>query len=79
MSEKQGMNRREFITKGGLAVAGATVAVSGLGSLLTACSPAQPQTNAPVQPEVPQWPWPYTKLDPAKVEERAFQKYAEGG
>jgi len=79
MSERQGLNRREFLTKGGLAVAGATLAVSGLGTLLTACSPAEPQVAPPSQPEVPTWPFKWTKLDPNKVAERAYAKYKEAG
>lgn len=78
MSEQKGINRRQFITKGGLAVAGATLAVSGLGALLTACSP-EAKTPAPAQCEVPKWPFTWTKLDTKVVEDRAYKKYGEAG
>lgn len=81
MSEQNGLNRRQFLTKGGLAVAGATLAVSGLGALLTACSPEEkpPAVVVPTQPEVPKWPFTWTKLDASVVEERAYKKYGEAG
>ena len=81
MTEQKGLNRRQFITKGGLAVAGATLAVSGLGALLTACTPEEkaPVVNTPAQCEVPKWPYTWTKLDPSVVEERAYKKYGEAG
>lgn len=77
MTEPKRMNRKDFITKGGLAVAGATLAVSGLGTLLTACSPAEKPADKKL--EVPTWPYTWTKLDTKVVADRAFAKYNEAG
>ncbi|HSL93725.1 MAG TPA: hypothetical protein VK905_03905 [Bacillota bacterium] len=85
MSEKKALNRREFITKGGLAVAGATLAVSGLSAVLTGCAPQQAETPTPpppappVQPEMLEWPLKWTKLDVEKVTERSYASYMQSG
>ena len=82
MSETKNLNRRDFITKGSLAVAGATLAVSGLGAILTGCSPEAPTPTPPVSaapPEAPAWPLTWTKLSLDAVEERSYKSYKEAG
>jgi hypothetical protein len=48
----------------------------GLGGLLTGC--AAPEAAADTK-TAPEWPYPYTKLDPEVVRENAFKGYKEKG
>jgi hypothetical protein len=76
MSQENLVSRKDFLKKAGVTVAG--VAVTGsLASVLTGCS-AKP-TAALDTSQAPDWPYPYKKLDPDKVAERAFQAYKEKG
>ena len=68
------VSRRDFL-KGAITVAGLTL-VGGAGALLSGCQ--SQQTSNQTQPAVT-WPFPYKKLDPAKVAERAYNKYKEAG
>lgn len=75
---KKGLDRREFITKGGLAVAGATLAVSGLGAILSGCD-KEPVHGDNGNIKVPEYPFAWVKLDPDAVAERAYNSYKESG
>ena len=72
MSRKE-ISRKDFIKGMGVSLAGVAVA-GGLGGVLTGCAaPSASVEGAPV------WPLKYTKIDPAKAEERAFNGYKEKG
>lgn len=76
MSEQKLVSRKEFLKKAGFTVAG--VAVTGsLASVLTGCA-AQPAATVDTS-QTPDWPYPYKKLDPDKVAERAFEAYKTKG
>lgn len=74
-------NRRQFLKGIGGATLGA-LTVTGIGGALWSCS--APETTAP-QPATPPggaslaFPWPYQKLDPVNVAERAYTAYYNGG
>ncbi|MGM0397026.1 MAG: hypothetical protein ACQEP4_08230 [Bacillota bacterium] len=74
MSENKQISRKDFMKGVGVTVAGVAV-TGGLGGLLTGCAPeaAADTTTAP------EWPYPYTKLDPEVVRENAFKGYKEMG
>jgi len=76
-TEKKQMTRKDFLKGVGASVAGVAMA-GGVGALLTGCT-----TTAAVDTtgstEKPQWPFKYVKLDPAKVEARAYTGYKEKG
>lgn len=87
MSENKQLSRKEFL-KGMGYTAASVVAVGSIGGLLTACSTAPEAAPAPAAApaatavdttQAPQHPFPYKKLDPAAVEQRAFQGYKEKG
>lgn len=69
------ISRKEFLKGVGKVVAGVTVAGT-FGSVLTGCSAPVATVQAP---EKAQWPFPYVKLDPEKVLERAYKGYKEKG
>lgn len=73
MSEQKQISRKDFLKKAGITVAG--VALSG--SLLTACT-AQPTASLDTN-QAPEWPFKYSKIDPAVAEARAFTGYKEKG
>jgi len=75
MSEKKGLNRRDFIAKSGLAVAGVTLAASGIGILLSGCD----QAASGDQAEAPEWPLEWTTVDADKAAEKAYEGYGAGG
>jgi len=82
-------SRRHFIKTTGLVVVGAAAVplLASCGSPGEEAPPAAPVTNgepaAPVasnQPlQVPEWPWPYVKLDPEVVRKRGYDGYFKGG
>lgn len=81
MSENKQLSRKDFL-KGMGYTAASVVAVGSLSGLLTACSSSETTAPAPAavdNAQVPQHPFPYKKLDPAVVEQRAFQGYKEKG
>jgi hypothetical protein len=89
MSENKQLTRKDFL-KGMGYTAASVVAVGSIGGLLTACSTAPEAAPAPAAApaavatavdttQAPQHPFPYKKLDPAVVEQRAFQGYKEKG
>lgn len=76
MSEIKLLSRKDFLKKAGITVAG--IAVTGtLASALTGCT-TQPTASLDTS-QAPEWPLPYKKLDPEKVEARAFTAYKEKG
>ncbi|MCR3956137.1 MAG: hypothetical protein NUK57_07540 [Gudongella sp.] len=75
MSENKQISRKDFMKGVGVTVAGVAV-TGGLGGLLTGCAAPEAAADTTTAPE---WPYPYKKLDPAKVEERAFKGYKEMG
>ncbi len=75
MSENKQISRKDFMKGVGVTVAGVAV-TGGLGGLLTGCAAPEAAADTTTAPE---WPYPYKKLDPAKVEERAFNGYKEMG
>ena len=78
MSENKQLTRKEFL-KGMGYTAASVVAVGSIGGLLTGCSTAPAAAAAVDTTQAPQHPFPYKKLDPAVVEQRAFQGYKEKG
>lgn len=72
------ITRKDFIKGVGVSVAGVAMA-GGVGALLTGCTTSPSTADATGSTEKPQWPFKYVKLDPAKVEARAFQGYKEKG
>lgn len=77
MSENKQLTRKEFL-KGMGYTAASVVAVGSLSGLLTGCSTSAPAADIDTS-QAPQHPFPYKKLDPAVVEQRAFQGYKEKG
>ncbi len=78
-TEKKQITRKDFIKGIGVSVAGVAMA-GGVGGLLTACTSAgTASVDTTGSKEKPQWPFKYVKLDPAKVEERAYNAYKEKG
>jgi|BioPla2DNA2_1021312.scaffolds.fasta_scaffold53220_2 hypothetical protein len=73
MSTENQISRKDFLKKAGLTVAGVAVT----GSLLSACSPGT--TASADTSSAPEWPFTYTKIDPAVAEERAYKAYHEQG
>ncbi len=68
-------SRRELLVgAGGFAAGAALGATLGSGAL-----DLLPKAKAAGEPEVPAWPWPYKKLDPAAVSKLGYQSYYEGG
>ncbi|WP_312832496.1 hypothetical protein [Sedimentibacter saalensis] len=87
MSENKQLTRKEFL-KGMGYTAASVVAVGSISGLLTGCATAPAPAAAPAPEaaatavdtaQAPQHPFPYKKLDPAVVEQRAFQGYKEKG
>lgn len=74
MSNNKGISRKDFIKGMGVSIAGVAVA-GGLGGVLTGCA-ATPVASVD---GAPAWPFKYTKIDPAKAEERAYNSYFEDG
>ena len=74
MTKNKEISRKDFIKGMGVSLAGVAV-VGGLGGILTGCA-AAPVASVD---GAPAWPMKYTKLDPAKAEERAFNGYKEKG
>lgn len=69
------VSRQEFLKGVGKSVAGVAL-LGGVTGLLTACA----EKPASIDPATaPAWPFTYTKLDPDKVAERAFNSYKTGG
>lgn len=62
--------RREFLKKGAVLLGGAAVAASVPGLMNTAKAENE---------EIPAYPYPYVKLDPAYVEKLAYEGYFENG
>ncbi|MGD9569156.1 MAG: hypothetical protein AB7V48_12750 [Sedimentibacter sp.] len=77
MSENKQLSRKDFL-KGMGYTAASVVAVGSLGGLLTGCATTEPAAAVDTT-QAPQHPFPYKKLDPAVVEQRAFQGYKEKG
>ncbi len=79
MDVKKSITRKDFLKRAGMSAAGIAMA-GGVGGILTACTNAgTASVNSTGTPDKPQWPFKYVKLDPAKVEERAFKGYKEKG
>lgn len=73
MTVENQITRKDFLKKAGMTVA--SVAVTG--TLLSACS-ADTTASADTS-QAPEWPFTYTKIDPAVAEERAYKAYHEKG
>lgn len=71
---------RRDLLKGMGGIALGLAATSGLASLV-ACAPkeALAAQGQPTPTAEPQLPWPYQKLDPVAVAERAYAAYSNGG
>ncbi|GAB4560934.1 MAG: hypothetical protein Kow0047_07880 [Anaerolineae bacterium] len=69
LRRKNSMSRREFLTGGGILIAGGTIGLAG-------CVPPPQVTQASVS--VPTWPWPYVRLDVEDVRKRGHKGYYEG-
>lgn len=79
MKETKQITRKDFIKGVGVSLAGVAMAGS-VGTILTACTNGgTASVDSTGSQEKPQWPFKYVKLDPAKVEERAFKGYKEKG
>lgn len=77
-NEQKQITRKDFLKGVGVSVAGVAMA-GGVGALLTGCTTAPATANAAGSTEKPQWPLKYVKLDPDKVEARAYTGYKEKG
>lgn len=75
--EKQ-FSRKDFMKGMGVSLAGVAMAGS-IGGLLTACTSAVALPATTSSTDTPEWPYKYTKLDPKKVKERAYNAYKEKG
>ena len=73
MSTENQISRKDFLKKAGMTVAGVAVT----GSLLSACS-SDTAASADTS-KAPEWPFTYSKIDPAVAEERAYKAYHEQG
>lgn len=71
VQESEQLSRRRFLTNAGKLAAGAAAGAAGL-SILAGSQPA-------AAAEVPEWPWPYKKLDPEAVEKRGQELYWKYG
>ena len=69
-------SRRDFLKKSSVMVG--TAAVLGAG-MLTGCSSEPEVIEVVKEPEIPEHPWPYVKLDPAAVEKLAYENFPGGG
>ena len=69
-------SRRDFLKKSSVMVG--TAAVLGAG-MLTGCSSEPEVIEVVKEPEIPEHPWPYVKLDPAAVEKLAYENFPNGG
>lgn len=74
MTEKQ-ISRKDFLKGMGTSIAGVAV-VGSLGGLLTGCSQGVSSTGID---GIPEYPFKYVKLDPAKAEEIGYNTYFEKG
>ena len=77
-NEEQGVSRKQFLKGAATTAAGITL-VGGLGSILTGCEPdgtGEAAENGEI--ETPEHPYPFEKLDPDAVADRAFDGYKEG-
>lgn len=74
MTEKQ-ISRKDFLKGMGTSLAGVAV-VGTMGGLLTGCSA---ETASAGVDGVPEYPFKYVKLDPAKAEEIGYNTYFEKG
>lgn len=66
------ISRRDVLSRAALLGAGAVIGKIGLGT----------KTAEASSPSAKNWPWPYTKLDPAETAERAYEgwyRYGCGG
>lgn len=86
MSEKQSMDRRDFLKKSGLFLASTAVASSGLvvgceAEYKTTYAPKANLTykKVPLSKTMPKIPFPYQKLDPTTCAERAYFGYMQKG
>ncbi|MFO7951827.1 MAG: hypothetical protein R6U91_03345 [Bacillota bacterium] len=78
MPEKDNlMTRKDFLKNVGIFTAG-TVLLTSTGGLLYGCSPEEAATSNGNGIETPEWPFPYKKIDPDLVAERAYEGYKEG-
>lgn len=64
------LSRRELIIRAGSFAAGAAVAAAGL--------PIVTDAEAKAKIKKAQYPWPYVKLDPKEVAERAYENWYKG-
>lgn len=88
---EKSLSRRKFLCDAGKFAAGAAVGISTIGLVGCSTNTAEPpkendgekpeaqQTAAPANQGLPEWPWPYKKLDPDKVAKRAYTYYRKGG
>lgn len=58
-------------------MAGLAAASTGLAVILSGCTEEATGSNG--NGKVPEWPWPYTKIDPDVVAARAYASYQESG
>jgi hypothetical protein len=76
----ENVTRRDFMSMAGAAVGG--LAIGAIGGY-TLIPPKETIVEVPrdveVEKPVPEWPWPYTRLDVEAVKERAYNAYFEAG
>jgi len=87
-SESEELSRRHFLVGAGKLLVGAAVGAAGLSAVAcgqttkpatqAAAAPAAAPTAAPAAAKVPEWPWPYTKLDPQEVAQAAYEGFYQG-
>lgn len=68
--EKEKLSRRRFLASAGRLAAGATAGAAGLSAIAG---------SQAVAAEVPEWPWPYKKLDPEAVDRKGQELYRQYG
>ncbi len=69
MANSDKLSRRNFLANAGKMAAGAAAGAAGLSLAAVPAAAA----------DVPQWPWPYKKLDPEAIYWRANAGYYDGG
>ena len=73
MGNSDKLSRRIFLANAGKLAAGAAAGAAGLSLAAVA------QVPSAAAADVPQWPWPYKKLDPEAVYWKAYAAYYQGG
>ncbi len=71
--EQEQLSRRGFLAGAGKLVASAAAGAAGLSVL------AGSQGSSAAAIEIPEWPWPFKKLDPEAVYWKGVENYYKGG